>query len=58
MITNVYLKSQPNKVIRYPDCYPDLLMKLETKQVVILAERDMIEAYYNIEQISRIEFKP
>lgn len=58
MITNIWLKSQPNKKISYPDCYPDFLMKLETKQIVILAARDMIDAYYDLTKISRVEFRP
>lgn len=64
MITNVWLKSQPNKKIAYPGCFPLLNQTDLGNQIqrVRLVKDDLyseqVEALYLISEISRIEFRP
>lgn len=62
MITNVWLKSQPNKKISYPNCFINI--EFWNAFVRILNSTNMIdneyaiEATYSLGIISRIEFRP
>ena len=56
MITNIWLKSQPNKKHSYPDCWPSF--SWASKSVHIKNANADTQSIYVIESISRIEFKP
>jgi hypothetical protein len=64
MITKVWLKSQPNKRIDYPDCFPLMnevkringAKMIDTVRILNLECR--IQASYKSEAVSRIEFRP
>jgi hypothetical protein len=56
MITNIWLKSQPNKKISYPDCYPSFFIRAGF--VEIWNPEEDKNAEYLLEQVSRIEFRP
>jgi len=62
MITNVWLKSQPGKKIRYPDCFPEINYRILSYTVLGFFIKNAVtksqEASYSIELISRIEFRP
>lgn len=61
MITNIWLKSQPNKKISYPDCYPYLFASVKSFGIYkgpIDVTAGRREAEYLITNISRIEFRP
>lgn len=57
MITNIWLKSQPNKRISYPDCYPvitnDGLKIINGKSITKFEESE-----YFLPRITRVEFRP
>lgn len=56
MITNLWLKSQPNKKHSYPNCY--MIFYWASKSVHIKDDKAVTQSIYIIESISRIEFKP
>lgn len=62
MITNIWLKSQPNKKISYPDCFP--VINYRILSFIVLgcyiknSETQGQDASYSIELIQRIEFRP
>jgi len=58
MITNIWLKSQPNKKIAYPDCWPKMNWNGVIQGVFINDIEGMTQGSYSIEIISRIEFRP
>jgi len=63
MKTNIWLKSQPNKKIQYPDCYPcmfeDINGVLDTIEIHIFnTTKRMNDAMFNIKAIARVEFRP
>lgn len=61
MITNIWLKSQPNKKISYPDCYPSLNVGPWNGTVLgvfIKEPKGENQGSYSIEIIARIEFRP
>lgn len=64
MIVNVWLKSQPNKKVPYPDCYhliepnQEGISDLKTNKVIILDKKDSyVVAEYAMEAIQRVEFR-
>jgi hypothetical protein len=56
MITNIWLKSQPEKKHSYPNCYP--VFYLASKSVHIKDDKSITQSTYLIESINRIEFRP
>lgn len=56
MITNIWLKSQPNKKISYPDCLP-IVYKHGTEIHIRDIEGADIAVYVGI-SVSRVEFRP
>jgi hypothetical protein len=60
MITNVWLKSQPGKKIRYPDCIIETPVSCNNIYIINVTKsiEGAIEASYLMREISRIEFRP
>lgn len=63
MITNIWLKSQPNKKIAYPDCFPNIYPSGAFVNIQIRDKYDVtcsneLIAEYNAEALVRIEFRP
>lgn len=61
MITNIWLKSQPNKKISYPDCYPELFLprpNVHMDRVILTDVKDNTHGEYKLDSITRIEFRP
>lgn len=56
MKTTIWLKSQPNKKIEYPDCLPTIYNANETCWMTRID--DAILASYEVNSISRIEYRP
>lgn len=58
MITNIWLKSQPNKKISYPNCYPDF----STIQELTIDIRDFDkftrEFSVAVKALVRVEYRP
>lgn len=56
MITHIWLKSQPNKKISYPDCSPDIIWR---QNIVYIADKqDNILGNYILQTVARVEFRP
>ena len=59
MITNIWLKSQPNKKISYPDCYIWMHIKTFEPWIDILnKDNTKTLAFYKSDVVSRVEFRP
>ena len=58
MITNIWLKIQPNKKLSYPDCYPNILINDLPDCCIINAKTKKFEATYTVNKIARVEFRP
>lgn len=61
MITKIWLKSQPNKCLEYPECYPIFGRNIEDKEPVTIVYMGKIgcnAAEYLLSNIVRIEFRP
>lgn len=57
MITNIWLKSQPNKKHSYPNCFP--VVFIASKSVHIKdAESTDTQTMYTMDSIARMEFRP
>lgn len=56
MITNIWLKSQPNKKISYPECLP--IVYKEGKTIIVRDNTGADVASYLGNTISRVEFRP
>jgi hypothetical protein len=55
MITHIWLKSQPNKKLSYPDCLPII----KSDVIWISNPKDIrLQANFLIDSISRVEFRP
>lgn len=58
MITNIWLKSQPNKKISFPDCWPQMNYNGVIQGIFIKDNEGTIEGSYSVEIIARVEFRP
>lgn len=63
MTTNIWLKSQPNKQISYPDCFPmfarrNLELKPFEVDMVFIGKSGQSPAEYMLIAVERIEFRP
>lgn len=62
MITNIWLKSQPNKKISYPDCYPYFSLFMPDIKEIKIVNKDNTSgngyATYHMDGLSRVEFRP
>lgn len=57
MITKVFLTNKPRKSIDYPDCYPMIVVASKSIHIRRL-DKSSSEAIYNINIISKIEYRP
>lgn len=58
MITNIWLKSQPNKKIPYPDCFPVIHNGSKSVHIHDSTNTASKVCIYSYDAISRMEFRP
>jgi hypothetical protein len=61
MITNIWLKSQPNKKISYPDCLPKFYFASLSIHIFDISSKNNENkptAIFDWNAISRVEFRP